>query len=314
MKKIVQAIKAGESFAIATHINPDGDALGSAIALAMALESIGKKVMVYDRDGVPLTYDFLPGAEMVSTNAGELKADTLILVDCNNLTRAGLNDCGPCKTTIVIDHHETENDFGDIKWIEPETPATGIMVLRLIRAMGIELTKDMAQNLYTAISLDTGTFRYSNTTAEALRAGAELTDAGAEPGFVADRLYSNWSNNRFALFRLVLETLEMGDGLCFMKIPTEMIAAVSATQADTENFVNFPLLMDSIMASVLLKEMESGTWKVSMRSKGGINVALIAEKFDGGGHRNAAGCTIEGKYDDVKTILARELKNSGASS
>jgi phosphoesterase RecJ-like protein len=314
MKNVLEAIRAGQSFLVATHLNPDGDALGSAIALGMALESAGKKVHVYDRDGVPDTYSFLPGAGMVMTSVEGLKADTIILVDCNNLTRAGLEDFEDFRTSVVIDHHETDADFGDIQWISPDIPATGMMVLEVIRALGLELTKDMAQNIYAAISLDTGTFRYSNTTAEALRAGAELTEAGAEPGYVADRLYSNWSANRFALFRRVMEALEMEEDTCFMRISLKMLAETSTTQSDTENFVNFPLLMDNIRASVLLKEVESGRWKISMRSKGLINVAHIAEMFKGGGHRNAAGCTLEGQYDEIKALLIKELKALEPSS
>lgn len=314
MDRVVKAIREGRSFLIATHVNPDGDALGSAIALGMALESAGKSVHVYDRDGVPSTYDFLPRAGMVMTSAEGVIADTIILVDCNNLTRAGLDGFENYKTSVVIDHHETDGDFGDIKWIDPDIPATGIMILRIVHALKTDITKDMAQNLYTAIALDTGTFRYSNTTAESMRAGAELTEAGAEPGFVADRLYSNWSASRFALFRMAMEAIEIDNGTCFMSISMKMLAETKTTQADTENFVNFPLQMDNIKASVLLKEVADGKWKVSMRSKGDINVSHIAEKFSGGGHKNAAGCSMDGQYKDIRTTLVRELKASGAFS
>ena len=312
MKEIVKAIKAGKSFIITTHVNPDGDALGSAIALAMALKHAGKKVIVYNRDGVPDTYGFLPGADIVQTSPGDSRAETIILVDCNNLARAGLQDCGSCKTSIVIDHHDTDNDFGDVKWIEPDTPATGMMILELIRALKIPLSRDMAQNLYVAVTLDTGTFRYANTTAKALRMGAELTEAGADPGYVADRLYSNWTSNRFSLFRKVLESLDMEGSICFMIISMNMIEETSTSHGDTENFVNFPLLMDRVKATVLLKEIEADRWKVSMRSKGDINVALVAENFNGGGHHNAAGCTIDGRYEDIRKTLTVMLRDSGA--
>ena len=309
MNTVIEALRTGQSFIIATHLNPDGDALGSAIALGMALESLGKNVNVYDRDGVPATYSFLPGIKMIKTSAERLKADILILLDCNNLTRSGLEGFDAFRTSVVVDHHETDGDFGDIKWIDPHIPATGLMVLRIIRALGVKLTRDMAQNIYTAISLDTGTFRYSNTTAEALRAGAELTEAGAEPGYVADRLYSNWSSSRFALFRMVMESLDIQDNACFMKISLSMLGKTDTNQGDTENFVNFPLRMDSISASVLLKENEPGKWRVSMRSKGMINVAHIAEKFKGGGHLNAAGCSMEGQYEEIKALLIKELNS-----
>ena len=308
MKYVADAINSGTNFIVATHVNPDGDALGSAIALSMALESLGKKVLVFDRDGVPATYDFIPGAERVKTDISGFNAETLILVDCNSLKRAGLEGFSGCQRTIVIDHHETEGNFGDIRWVETEVPATGMMVLKLINSLGVELTKDMAQNLYTAIALDTGTFRYGNTTPESLRAGAELTEAGAEPGFIADRLYNNWSSNRFALFHKIMETMDINTHVSFMKVSLDMLSSTSSTQADTENFVNHPLVMDDIKVAVLLRQVDKDTWKASMRSKGSINVAAIAEKFGGGGHKNAAGCTISGEYDSIRASILKQLK------
>lgn len=310
MKEVVDAIKAGDDFLIATHVNPDGDALGSAIALAMGLKSLGKKVSVYDRDGVPETYTFLPGQEIVLSDMTGVKAGTLILVDCNKPVRAGLSEDLKFKNTMVIDHHETDSDFGQVKWIDPAIPATGLMVFEILKSLDVALTTEMAQNIYTAIALDTGTFRYSNTTADALHAGAELIEAGASPGHVADKLYSNWGMNRFALFQAVLSNMDLCGDICFLSITRKMHKEFKTSEPDTENFVNFPLQIDSVRASVMLKELVSRKgWRVSMRSKGDINVADIAERCGGGGHRNAAGCNIEGTYEEAKGILIKELSS-----
>lgn len=309
MKAIVDTISTGDDFLIATHVNPDGDALGSAIALGLALRAKNKNVIIYDRDGIPDAYSFLPQNKIVTKSIEGINVQTLILVDCNNPTRAGLNGWAGYTQSLVIDHHDTDGDFGDLKFIAPDIPATGIIILRLIRELGVELTTDMAQNLYTAIALDTGTFRFANTTAEALRAGAELTEAGANPGLVADRLYNNWSKKQFTLFQKIMGALEISGDICFMNSPVALFKATSTTLEDTENFVNFPLVMDNIKVSVFMKESDPGMWRASLRSKGDINVAAIAEKLGGGGHKNASGCTVMGSYKKAKSLLLRGLKS-----
>lgn len=309
-ENIISFLKKRDDFLIATHINPEGDALGSSIALSMALESIGKRVIVYDRDPVPYFYKFLPGYERFTNSISNLKSQTsnLLLLDCNDPERAELSDFVKKNQpfSVVIDHHRTEKDFGDLRWIVPDASATGQMIYHLIRAMGIEITKDIATNLYTAIAIDTGTFRYSNTDASTLIDASELVRAGAEPAFIATSLYDTWSRGRFELLIMTLNTMEIMNGIAITTVTKEMFQKTGTDAADTENFANFPRMIADVKISAFFREIEDG-WKVSLRSKGDVNVAEVAETFGGGGHRNAAGYKIKGSLIEAKEALIKGI-------
>jgi len=298
-----------KKFFIAAHVSPDGDALGSSLALAVALESLGKEIIVYDKDPVPEFYKFLPYNEKLTDSAATLDANasSLILIDCNDPERAGLEKIA-FASSAVIDHHETAKDFGDIRWVRNDAPATGIMIFYLIKELGVKLTKEMATNLYTAIAIDTGTFRYSNTTPEALRVAAELVEAGADPSFIAVNLYETWSENRFRLLLKVLDTLEIRGSTAITIATQAMFRETGAVAADTENFPGFPRTLKTIKISALFREIEDNHYKVSLRSKGKANVAKIAEMFDGGGHSNAAGYKIRADLKTAKEKLLTAIK------
>ncbi len=299
---------AQNNFFIATHLNPEGDALGSSLVLAAALETLGKKVVVFDRDGVPEFYRFLPGHERIirSIDGIETSSFNLLLLDCNTPERAGIEGIA-FRFSAVIDHHETESDFGGIRWIEPHVAATGLMVLSLVDALGVPVTRDMATNLYTAIAIDTGTFRFGNTSAEVLRTAARLADAGAEPAAISASLYETWSEARFHLLRMALQTLEIRDGIAFTFVTREMYRATGAGPEDTENFSSFPRIVRTILVSAFFREIDDDYWKVSLRSKGGLNVAALAASFGGGGHKNAAGYFVRAPLDAAKEMLREKL-------
>lgn len=302
--KLISLLKQENRFLIASHIDPDGDTIGAAIALSMAFESMGKEHVVYDRDPIPEFYGFLPGHERFTNSLPGLKGFHLILLDCNEPKRAGLdNDDNPY--SVVIDHHETLNEFGDIKWIDPGAAATGLMVYYLIKELGVKITKDMATNLYTAIAIDTGTFRYSNTSSEVLTACADLINSGADPYLISEALHNSWSGNRFMLLVRALNTLEIVNDAAFICVTKKMFAETGTAPEDTENFSNFPRMMKSIKLSAFFREIEEGLWKASLRSKGYLNVAKIAEALGGGGHKNAAGFTMK---SDLKTVKEAFLK------
>ena len=312
-EKIISAVKGEKKILISTHINPDGDAIGSALSLSAALNSTGKKNFVYCRDQVPETYRFLPGYRNVISKIQEaLKGDPLlILLDCNSPERAALEKF-QFRYSIVIDHHETEKDFGDIRWVDPKAAATGMLVFALIKDIGAKVTKDIALNLYTAITADTGTFRYSNTSPEVLKAGAELVKAGAEPDFVASHLYETWDKKRFDLLISALNTLVIKDGIAIMHISKEMFRKTGTKYEDTEHFSNFPRMVGSVKVSAVFKETGNGLWKASLRSKGNINVAKIAEQYEGGGHRNAAGFRIKTDLETAKRTLIQAVRKQGS--
>jgi phosphoesterase RecJ-like protein len=308
--ELIQFIEREKRFFIATHINPEGDALGSSLALAFALESMGKEAIVYDRDPVPESYRFLPGHERFTTSLSPLAAGVpLVLVDCNEPGRAGI-DSTPISFSAVIDHHETEKEFGQIKWVVPGAAATGVMVFALLKKLGVEVTRDMATNLYTALAIDTGTFRYSNVTSGVLRDAAELVDIGADPAAVAEGLYETWTGGRFSLLIDVLNTLEISDGLAITVATREMFMRTGTSAPDTENFANMPRMIKDTRVSAFFRETDDG-WKVSLRSRGKVNVAQVAAGFRGGGHRNAAGYFVRGDLQKAKEALRKAMKSCG---
>ena len=307
-RKLLSFLKGKDNFFIATHINPDGDAIGSAVALSMALESQGKKTVVYGRDIVPEFCRFLPGHERFRNSTLDLQpsAFNLILLDCNSLERAGVERLS-FKYSAVIDHHGTEENFGDIRWVEPEAAATGMMIFYLIKEIGLKITRDIAINLYSAIAVDTGTFRYSNTTAEVLRVGAELIEAGANPAYISNHFYETWSKEKFALLIMALNTLEIKDGIAITVVTKGMYKKTGTGSEDTENFSNFPRMMEDIKVSAFFREIGNNYWKVSLRSRRDINVARIAVLFEGGGHRNASGYKVKASLESAKKALLKAV-------
>ncbi len=307
-EELITLIGQERRFFIATHINPEGDAIGSSLALSSALESMGKETVVYDRDPVPELYRFLPGAEKITHSYKSLAIGRLpvILLDCSEPGRAGLESV-TIPFSAVIDHHETAGEFGDIKWIEPRAAATGMMVHHLLKALGAKMTRDIAINLYTSIATDTGTFRYDNTTSEVLRVCAELIDSGADPAFTAEALYETWSVKRFRLLMRVLNTFEMTGDIAMTHVTRGMFAETGTSAEDTEDFSNFTRMMKSVNISVFFRELEQDYWKVSLRSRGSTNVAKIAVLFNGGGHKNAAGYAIKASLDSAKRALIEAI-------
>lgn len=303
-KNLLAALAREDTFLIAAHIDPDGDAIGSALALSFALETMGKKTFIFSRDPVPKYYRFLAGHDRFLLRVKEvMKEDpVLILVDCNSPARAALEGY-QFRKSIVIDHHETGKDFGDIRWIDHTSAATGVMIFYLLKALRVAITREIAVALYTAISVDTGTFRYSNTTADVLRISAELVATGADPGLIAVKLYESWDTKRFMLLVMALNTLEVRNKIAVIHITRKMFRETGTRSEDTEHFSNFPRMIGSIKMAVLLRELDNGQWKASLRSRGSVNVARLAEKFGGGGHENAAGFKIKAGLKAVKEAL-----------
>ncbi len=294
----------GDNFFLAAHINPDGDAIGSMLALGEALSALKKNFILYSRDRVPESYKFLPGLERITNSITHrtTKEYTLILVDCNVPERADIKNIS-FAGSMVIDHHLREKDFGDSPWIVPQASATGILMFYLIRALNVSVTETMASCLYTAISYDTGTFRYPNTNTEVFEVVSELIKAGADPSYIADCLYNSWSETRFNLLRKALNTMEIHSDVAITVVDGKMMNDTSSSPEDTENFVNFPRMMKSINVSVLLKEAEKNFWRGSIRSVKSFNVAKVASEFGGGGHKNAAGFKVHGDIKDIKRRL-----------
>lgn len=299
---------------IIIHIYPDGDCIGSSLALWLGLQSLGKDVMIVSEHAIPSSYDFLPGngeIRLSSTVSGEF--DMIVAVDVSEKGRMGsavqLFEQG--KTTINIDHHTTNENFAMINWIESNVAATGELIYRLLKTMNIKFTKEIAICLYTAISTDTGSFRFSNTTAEAFSIAAHLVAMGANPGEIGEYVFDTKPLNVLKLLGVLLGGLETSKcgKVAWMTLTAEMMDEFSVMSSDVEGFVNYARMIDGINVALLFRE-EGSFVKVSWRGRGNINVAALAAKFGGGGHAKAAGCTVEGNIEEVRQRVITEVCNS----
>ena len=318
---IVDFFKRGDGFFIAIHFNPDGDALGSACALGMALEKLGKRAILVCRDSVPEQYAFLPGHDRFLTFDAVRPPDidlslfkNLVLVDCNDVKRTGLDKSALSSvkftSSAVIDHHENEKAFDNIRWIVPGMAAAGMMVYNLIKALGVTITEPIAANLYTALVVDTGNFRFPNTSPAVLRTAADLAEAGANPYLLYRSINESWSEGRFRLFVKMLGTLFISNGIAVTHVTRKMFEETATTADDTENFASFALIMKYIKIAVFIREIGDFSYKVSLRSADEINVEKVAASYGGGGHRNAAGCIAKGELETVKAELLKVLSTS----
>jgi len=297
LQKIVETISGAESFLLAAHVFPDGDALGSMFALGDILESLGKRVVIYGEDEVNYLYRFLPGCERVSTELPDLDdIDCVIALDCGDRYRLGraMDELLGVHPFIVLDHHCGHKNFGDLRWVDHQMPSTGNLVYELAKALKAPLSYEAAYCLYTAIVSDTGSFKYSSTTADTFKVAGELVALGVNPEDVAGNLFDNYTANRLRLLQMVLESLELlcDDRVAFIRATREMFLESATAPCDTETFINFPRSLSTVKVAVFLKETDNVV-SVSMRSKEcDYDVAQVARHFGGGGHRNAAGFKV----------------------
>jgi phosphoesterase RecJ-like protein len=300
---IAEALGSCTSVLISVHRNPDGDALGSQLALLRALEMLGKRAAVHNLDPVPEIYRFLPGAERITSGREVSGAyDAFVVLD-SDPPRTGLFNGGyPSRTLINIDHHVTNPREWPLTWLDADATATGEMIYRLVRRLGAPLDRDLALCLYTAIFTDTGSFRYSNTTPESMRIAATLLDAGADPWLVTENVYESFAYRRIRLLGHVLAGIERTpDGSCAWVVVSDDLYRLTGTSAeDTDNFVNFVRSVKGVEVAVLFRQTGPEQYKVSLRSKGRVDLTGLARSLGGGGHRNAAGGVLDGTYASVR--------------
>lgn len=288
---------------LTTHMNPEGDAIGSTLALAIALSSIGKKVTVNTADPVPGVLRFLPLSEkvqQVKTVGGRF--DAVIVLDCGDLERVGFlkKDNIPADILINIDHHKTNLGFGTMNLVE-EAVASADIVYTIIKKMGIPVTPEIAACIYTAIMTETGSFRYTNTTEHTLRVAGEMVRYGADPSAIADNVYNRNSLGRLNLLGRVLSTLKLSeDGkIAWITVLEEMFRETGTTKEDTEDMINYPRSVAGVEVAILFRQA-GNDWKLSFRSNGRVDVALVSLEFGGGGHMMAAGCLLKGTLEEVR--------------
>jgi len=309
--KLLELIRRSRVFLIVTHLNPEGDAIGSSLALAIGLKKIGKDVYLLNKDPVPQSLRFLPSSELFKKKPPTTVPDVLFLIDCNSLERTGFKElCA--KKTVIIDHHPVDDDVrsDSIDYLSPDASATGELIYRLLLAMKIPIDKEMATNIYTAMMVDTGGFRYSNTTAGSLMIASRLVTLGAEPWRIAREVYENINYKTMKLFALTLSTLKKGDGVAWLTVTRDMFKKTGTDVEDTENFVDYARMIRGVEVGLLFREERNGLCKVSLRSKGRIDVAEIARGFGGGGHPAAAGCRVRGSLEYAKRVVLRMVRDA----
>lgn len=312
LSQVVELIESKRKFAITSHIRPDGDSLGSSIGLYWLLRALDKDVEVIMRDPVPHAYRQLPGADdVVVTPAVTEPYNAVFVIECSDISRPGLIDLEK-QFVVNIDHHSTTALFGNINWIDSTASAVGEMIYNLCKAMGVRVTKEIAECVYTALITDTGSFHYSNTTERTFKVASELVRTGVKPAKTAEAVFASYPWSRIALMGEVLSTAKRDatGRVASLRLSQEMQERTKASDEDADGFVNYPLTVGEVEAVVLLKECAPETYRTSLRSKGDVNVARVAGKFGGGGHRNAAGCTLYGPWDEVETEVVRLLQEA----
>lgn len=307
LEKITRAIEDSKRIFVTTHINPDGDAIGCLLALNCLFREMGRDVTAFMTDRIPNNLRFLPNSGDVVHDLDVVRGsffDLGIVVDSTDWERTGKDIAAHVRfgRVVNIDHHISNALFGDINLIDPNACAVGEMLYDLIGALGRAISPDVATCLYTSIMTDTGSYTYSNTTMRAFEISAGLVRYGARPAKIAEEINENYSVSRLDLLRLALGTLEFADQgrVGSMTITQRMFKETDTGPDVIEGFIDYPRFVGGVKVAVLFREQPDGGFKVSFRSRDDMDVSQIAGHFGGGGHMNAAGCTIYGTLSKVK--------------
>jgi len=314
MDQIVQHLKSSRHVFIATHVEPDGDAIGSLLALGLAFEACGIKVTMYNESPIPAVYRFLSSVNRIAHNADAVTdCDTAIILDCGKINRIGrvADKVSQVPFIINIDHHVTNNGFGQLQYVDTSACATSEIIYRLIKQMGVTINSEMAASIYTGIMTDTSSFRFSNTNQAAFSICEEMISLGVRPNEIAKRVYGTYSLGRIKLLNLALDSIEISANgkLSMMTLTQEMLDETETSSEDTDGLINYARSIDGVEVAALIQENQNGYKKprgakgiaihVSLRSNGAVDVSRIAASFGGGGHVSAAGFTA-----DAETTLS----------
>ncbi len=310
-----QAIRDSHTIVLACHVNPDGDALGSLLGLALALLPLGKTVTCLSEDGVPDILTFLPGSDMVQQSTDTSAFDLALVVDSGDLPRVGATVqpiIGRARRVVDIDHHATAGAFGDIRVLNSRAASTAEIVYALLQTLGVPVTTDIATCLFTGIITDTGSFRFQNVTPNTLRVAAELLEAGAPPAHISENVFEN---RTFAATRLLGKALaamsQTPDGkIVWTHVTAADFQTLGAKDADTEGIVSYVRGVRGADAGILFREMSDGQIRVSLRSREGLDVSQIAARFGGGGHRMASGCTLNVPLAEAESALVQAAQSA----
>lgn len=314
VKKIIELFRAQTVFNLVSHILPDGDSIGSLLALGEVLDQMGKRTSLFSPGRVPGRYAFLPGSKKIAVEGmtGERSAVAVVL-DCSDLERTGAfqEQIGRCGTIVNIDHHVTNCRFGNLNLVDPEASATGEIIFGLIKALPVQLTETVATALYVAVATDTGTFKFDNTTAATHRVAAALLEAGVKPGNLSPRIFDERPLAYYLLLKEALATLELyaGNRIAVLTVSRELLERCGTTIEEIDGLINYTRNIEGVEIGILFYVESESEVKVGFRSRS-VDVSKLAGQLNGGGHARAAGCRLHGPYGKVKqTVLgaAEEL-------
>lgn len=314
---IQQALSESRRILVVSHVDPDGDALGTQLAFVQYLRDIGKAAWAYTQPGIPDKYRFLQasesnGSENRCPDAGEI--DTLLVLECPQLDRLGgaVRFLGNGTKVINIDHHPDNKLNADIFWLDPERSSVGEMVYEYFERVGYAISPVVAEQLYTAILTDTGRFRFSSTSPRTMQIVGELIRCGADPRKIVDAVYNNFTPEAMKLLGMVLGSIEFfdDDRICILSLTRAMLDESGARPEDSEGFVDHTLHGRGSICGALLKEIDSQTTKASLRSRDTVGVSQIATRYGGGGHHNAAGCVLNQSLIEAKKTVVDALRQA----
>jgi phosphoesterase RecJ-like protein len=307
--QIADAIRARRRFVVVSHARPDGDAIGSQVAMTLALRALGKDVRMVAHDPAPQQMQHFPAvADIQLVEQLDDPGDAVIFMECGDVGRPGVR--GLDKGFVInIDHHPGNTMYGAMNCIDLTAAACGEMVFDLIAALGVPLTVEMATHLYLTILTDTGGFHYSHISPRTFEICRRCVEAGLDPTSVSRAIYDNNNLGRVRIWGAVLDAMRLSaDGrVATLSMDRALAARCGATYDDTEGLINFPLTVKEIAAVVFFKESGPGDWRISMRSKGDVNVNAIAREYGGGGHTNASGCGATGELAQLVPIFEQKL-------
>jgi bifunctional oligoribonuclease and PAP phosphatase NrnA len=293
LDRVLQEIRARQRFVVTSHARPDGDAIGSALACGQILRVMGKDAEVVMHDGVPRIYQNLPFAGRVIQADSVPANDGVVMLECDSIRRAQLDGLEKC-FLINIDHHASGRNFANINWIDSSVMATAELIYHLARLACVPVDRDIATCLYTALMTDTGSFMFEGTNEHTFTVARELVLAGADPALCARPIYFGHSTAKLRLLGAALSNLHREGALAWIWVTQEQMHNFSAREEDCEGLVNYALSMAGVQVAIFFRELPDGRYRVSLRSKGEVNVSTVAEDFGGGGHKCASGCSIEG--------------------
>jgi phosphoesterase RecJ-like protein len=307
--QIVSAIRSRQRFVLSSHSRPDGDSIGSQLAMAYALQALGKEVTIVNKDAASSAIAAFPGVSTITVaDQVEGEFDAAIIMECSDLERTGVSGFDRF-FVINIDHHPGNTGFGQINWFDASAAACAEMVYDIIEALEIPLSLEMATHVYLAILTDTGSFHYSNISPRTFEISKAALEAGVDPVLLARRVFDNNSMGRLKLFGSVLNAMHVDatGRIATIAVDYATTHALGATYDDTEGLVNMPLTVKEILAVIFFKQSDGDEYRVSLRSKGDIDIGSVAKQFGGGGHKNASGCTVRGHVEDLRAIFVEKI-------